>query len=62
MITSETELKGTSFRIKQQLRDVTDNTPILSNLSDVDLINVCTLNILLESATEKLKGVQDDKE
>ena len=59
MILSEAELKGTIFRIRQQLRDITNNP---STLSDKDIVEVCTLNILLESATEKLKGVQDDKE
>lgn len=59
MITSEEELKTTIFHTRQKLRDIARNAP---NLSCKDLHDVCTLNLLLDSATKSLKELQDDKE
>jgi hypothetical protein len=58
MITSEAELKTTILHTKQKLRDL-GSDPL--NLSPEDLHDLCTLNLLLDSANEKLKELQDDQ-
>jgi hypothetical protein len=58
MIADEGELKVTILRTRQKLRDIVRKG---SNLSNEGIRDVCTLNLLLDSAIKSLKELQDDK-
>ncbi len=55
MQTSKEELRATILKAKQKLRD------LAAKGSDKDLIDICTLNLLLDSAIKKLKEIREDE-
>ena len=61
MLAGEDELRVTIFHTRQKLRDLSQRRK-LGKMSDEDIIDVGTLNILLDAAIIQLKEVMDDKE
>lgn len=61
MLAGEEELRTTIFHTRQKLRDLSLREKI-GRMSDEDIIDVGTLNILLDAAIIQLKEVLDDKE
>ena len=56
MIPSEEELKTTKFFAKRKMREIAKQG---EDMSDTDLLDLCTLNLIEDSCNEELKVLKE---